>query len=157
MISKLYSQAAQLFAVLAQPRRLEIVSLLREHELTVSQIYSMLDLPQANISQHLMYLRKHAIIQARREGKQVFYSLIDKSLLPLLDHAFELSVNPSGVSAHNFTDLYQLSPLVHDPVCHMQLSPQLSPHSYFFNQKTYYFCASGCYAQFIQNPSLYAK
>ena len=52
-----FVQQAELLQALAHPKRLEILNLIAQKSLTVTQIYSMLDLPQANISQHLIVLR----------------------------------------------------------------------------------------------------
>ena len=57
MYSELFRLQANLLKVLAQPKRLEIIHLLRDQRLNVTEIYSMLDLPQANVSQHLLALR----------------------------------------------------------------------------------------------------
>ena len=75
MYSELFRLQAKLLKVLAQPKRLEIIHLLRDQRLNVSEIYSMLDLPQANVSQHLMVLREASIVTAEREGKAIYYSL----------------------------------------------------------------------------------
>lgn len=157
MISQIYQQAAETFALLGQSRRLEIISLLRDHELSVGQIYSMLDLPQANISQHLMYLRKFQVIQKRRQGKQIFYSLKDKSIIKLIDSVIEEKSGLNSQDSKDFANLYRLTPLVHDPVCGMQVSIRLSPYHAEYLKKTYYFCASGCHHAFYLAPQKYIE
>ena len=57
MYEEVFKLHAQLLKSIAHPRRLEIIHLLRDQSLLVSQIVEMLDLPQANISQHLQILR----------------------------------------------------------------------------------------------------
>jgi DNA-binding transcriptional ArsR family regulator len=51
---------ATILKALSHPRRLEIIHLIRDQELPVQDIHQMLDLPQANVSQHLkrIYFRK---------------------------------------------------------------------------------------------------
>ena len=56
MYSQIFELHAHLLKAIAHPRRLEIIHLLRDQELPVGDIHTMLDLPQANISQHLMVL-----------------------------------------------------------------------------------------------------
>ena len=75
MYSPLFNRESQLFQALAHPKRLEIIHLLRHQELCVNQILEMLDLPQANISQHLTLLRQAGIVVSRRDGKKILYCL----------------------------------------------------------------------------------
>ncbi len=76
MNSQQFSSHAQLFKVLAHPRRLAIIHLLRKQELNVSQMCEVLNLPQANLSQHLMLLRHAGIVSIQKKGKQILYKLV---------------------------------------------------------------------------------
>jgi ArsR family transcriptional regulator, virulence genes transcriptional regulator len=141
MINETYADYARFLKAMAQPRRLEIIHLLRSQELCVGDIYAMLDFPQANISQHLLKLRVAGIVKTRRQGKQIYYRLSD----PRLIEASDLFVSLLGSPLPN---LQQLGPLVHDPVCGMQLSPKTSPFHFRHSNSDYYFCASGCLKKF---------
>ncbi len=66
---------ADICKTLSDPKRLMLVHELREGELSVGQLGTRLELPQANVSQHLAILRKRGIVSTRREGTTVFYSL----------------------------------------------------------------------------------
>lgn len=56
--------------------RLQIIRLLHEKdELTVTEIYVKLRLEQSVASQHLAILRRAGIVQTRRDGKFIFYSV----------------------------------------------------------------------------------
>jgi DNA-binding transcriptional ArsR family regulator len=72
---QLFKMQADICKTLSDPKRLMLVHELREGELSVGQLGANLELPQANISQHLAILRKHGIVTTRREGTSVFYSL----------------------------------------------------------------------------------
>lgn len=76
---------SQLLKALAHPRRLQIIHLLRSQELCVSDIRTRLDLPQANVSQHLIILRKAGILTTKREGKQIVYKLAKSKMAELSD------------------------------------------------------------------------
>jgi DNA-binding transcriptional ArsR family regulator len=76
---------ADVFRALAHPTRMAIVELLREEELSVTEILVRLKLEQANVSQHLAILRSKRIATSRRERNQVFYSLRDPMLVKILD------------------------------------------------------------------------
>lgn len=58
---------------LADPTRLRILNLLKDGELCVCDLISILDMPQSTISRHLSYLRKSGWIEMRREGKWALY------------------------------------------------------------------------------------
>jgi ArsR family transcriptional regulator, virulence genes transcriptional regulator len=56
--------------------RIQIIRLLHDKdELTVTEIYVKLRLEQSVASQHLALLRRAGIVQTRRDGKFIFYSI----------------------------------------------------------------------------------
>ncbi|HVM13397.1 MAG TPA: metalloregulator ArsR/SmtB family transcription factor [Egibacteraceae bacterium] len=59
--------------VIAEPRRREILRLVRDQELTVGDITSRFDLTGPAISQHLRVLREAGLLDERREGTRRFY------------------------------------------------------------------------------------
>lgn len=58
---------------LAEPRRREILELIRERELTAGEIASGFDVTRPAISQHLGVLREAGLVSERREGTRRFY------------------------------------------------------------------------------------
>jgi ArsR family transcriptional regulator len=64
-----------IYAALADPTRLRILSLLSEEEICVCHIHASLDVPQPTASRHLAYLRKSGLVEARREGSWMHYRL----------------------------------------------------------------------------------
>ncbi|HKZ35788.1 MAG TPA: metalloregulator ArsR/SmtB family transcription factor [Patescibacteria group bacterium] len=139
MYLTVFETQANLLQALAHPKRLEILNLLAQKNLTVTEIYSMLDLPQANISQHLTKLRQSDVVATKRIGKEILYRLKNRKIGHFLPKS----------------NLIKLGPLVHDPVCHMQLSPKTAVFKHQHQNKTYYFCASGCHQQFMKHPAKY--
>jgi ArsR family transcriptional regulator len=75
---------AGVFQALAHPTRVAIVELLQDGELSVGQLGQKVGIEQANASQHLAVLRNRHIVQSRKEGNQIFYSLRDPSLAKVL-------------------------------------------------------------------------
>ena len=63
------------FAAFSDPTRLRILHLLREGELCVGDLIAVLDLPQSTISRHLGYLRRSALVETRKSGLWMYYSL----------------------------------------------------------------------------------
>jgi ArsR family transcriptional regulator len=72
---EIFRMQAEICKTLSDPKRLMIVHELREGELSVGQLGARLELPQANVSQHLAILRKRGIVSTRREGTTVYYCL----------------------------------------------------------------------------------
>lgn len=160
MYAELFELHADLLKALAHPRRLEIVHLLRDQELSVGDIHTMLDLPQANISQHLMLLRDIGVVKTRRDGKQIFYKLSSDHFIKASDLMREVLIDrlsDSALSQELSLSMKELVPLVHDPVCQMRVSPKTAGFSHVHGNETYYFCASGCLKKFLQKPEAYVR
>lgn len=64
-----------LFKTLAHPVRLRILALLRDGELCVCQIKAVIGLPTSTISEHLTHLRRAGVLEERKEGRWVYYTL----------------------------------------------------------------------------------
>lgn len=158
MYSKIFDLHAQLLKALAHPKRLEIIHLIRDRELPVSDIHTMLDLPQANISQHLMVLREAGVVVSHRKGKQIYYSLSSNNFIKASDLIRSVLIEKhknSKLSDGLNLKMNDLVPLVHDLVCQMRLSPKTASFSHQYKNKTYYFCASGCMKKFKESPEKY--
>ncbi len=65
----------RLFAALADPTRLRLLNLMAGREVCVCYFVEILKLGQPKISRHLAYLRNAGIVNARREGKWMHYSI----------------------------------------------------------------------------------
>lgn len=76
--------AAELFRALADPKRVKILHLLAQHEMTTSALAGLLDLSLPAVSQHLRLLRLLRIVKPRREGHMVQYSLDDRHMEMLI-------------------------------------------------------------------------
>jgi ArsR family transcriptional regulator len=70
---------------LADPKRLLIINVLRDGEMSVGDICEALDLPQANVSQHLAIMRERGLVNARKDGQFVFYSLTTMKIVEAVD------------------------------------------------------------------------
>lgn len=70
---------------LADPKRLLIIDALRAGELAVNEICDTLELPQANVSQHLAILRDKGLVRTRREGQRVLYRLSSDKITAAMD------------------------------------------------------------------------
>ncbi|MBM3252930.1 MAG: helix-turn-helix transcriptional regulator [Candidatus Omnitrophica bacterium] len=86
MEQKLYELHAQMCQVFTSPKRLEILNLLRNKELSVGELARMAKIRQANLSQHLSIMREKGIVKTRRAGVTIYYSLTN----PKISKAFDI-------------------------------------------------------------------
>lgn len=75
--NKQFNAEAEVLKVLGHPVRLKIVAGLCTRECNVKHIWECLGLPQATVSQHLALLKNKGIIEGKREGVEVHYSVIN--------------------------------------------------------------------------------
>ena len=82
--------ASDILKALSHETRLVILWLLSEHERSVSELETLLALPQAAVSQQLARLRLDRLVTTRREGRVIRYSLIDPVMSALVVRLCEL-------------------------------------------------------------------
>lgn len=71
----IYDLQAEICSALASPVRLQILDLVSESEKTASELLEELEIPKANLSQHLAVLKDAGIIRSRKEGLFQYMSL----------------------------------------------------------------------------------
>ena len=76
---------ADRFKALSEPARLQILSRLRDGEMTVSELVDDTGLGQANVSKHLQFLHSAGFVGRRKEGLFVYYFLADSDVFKLCD------------------------------------------------------------------------
>ena len=82
---ELSSFTAEFFKALAHPLRIKILNSLRFGEVGVNDLSARLEVEQSTLSQQLAVLRKSNIVEGRKEGQNVFYSVRDAAIFRLLD------------------------------------------------------------------------
>ena len=89
-----------LLAAMSDRTRLRVLSLLRRGELCVCYFVEILDETQPKISRHLAYLRRLGLVNARRDGKWIHYSLArpdQPELAKVLDATLEAARTDADV------------------------------------------------------------
>lgn len=76
-----YHKNAVIYKILANPKRLEILNLLKTGEMGVEKILRVMKISKANLSQHLALLRHHGLVTTRRSGLNIFYKIIDPRIV----------------------------------------------------------------------------
>ena len=78
-------EAVGALKVLANPERLLLLCQLSQGELSVGELEERLDIHQPTLSQQLGVLRTEGVVNTRRDGKRVFYSVADAKVMQLLE------------------------------------------------------------------------
>lgn len=81
---------AEFFKVLAHPARLAILDHLRNGEKNVNELQTLLEADQSTISQQLARLRNGNLVDTRKDGTSVYYSVRDPMIFQLMDVAREI-------------------------------------------------------------------
>ena len=82
-------QIADLFKGFADTTRVQILTLLLDGELCVSEITEQVELTQSAVSHQLRILKQMHLIKSRREGKNMLYSLADDHVRTILQMGLE--------------------------------------------------------------------
>jgi DNA-binding transcriptional ArsR family regulator len=89
----LHQFKAEFFKALGNPTRIRVLELLRGGERTVGELQAQLELDSSSTSQQLAVLRAKNIVQTRKDGTSVYYSVRDPQIFVLLDVAREIFNN----------------------------------------------------------------
>lgn len=76
---------ANICSGLADPNRILIIYSLADESRNVSEIASIVDLPQPTVSRHLKILRDRGIVGSERDGQNIYYHLTDTRIVQALD------------------------------------------------------------------------
>ena len=82
--------ASDLLRALAHEARLMILCMLVEGEKSVGELEAFLEMRQPTVSQQLARLRADRLVQTRREGKTIFYSLASKEAEKVIAVLYDL-------------------------------------------------------------------
>lgn len=87
MSRPIYQVKADFFKTLAHPARIRVLELLRGGERSVGELIPDVGLEPSHLSQQLAVLRRANVVQTRREGSTVLYSVTDFRIFELLEMA----------------------------------------------------------------------
>jgi DNA-binding transcriptional ArsR family regulator len=74
---------AELFRSFSDTSRVRILSAIIEKEVNISALAEMVGVSESAVSHHMRGLRQMRIVRARRDGKEVFYSVDDPHIIAL--------------------------------------------------------------------------
>ena len=84
-MNELYKIHAEMCKVFSNSTRLEILNLLRDKQLSVTELIEKTKLSQANISQHLSIMKSKGIVTSNRKSKNIYYKLINPKIIKAFD------------------------------------------------------------------------
>jgi DNA-binding transcriptional ArsR family regulator len=76
---------ARRFRALGEPMRVRILDLLRDGELSVSELTEQLGASQQNASKHLVLLVDAGMLARRKDGNRVYYRIADEGVFALCE------------------------------------------------------------------------
>jgi ArsR family transcriptional regulator len=77
----LFEMQAEICKTLTNPKRIEILNVLKNDEKTVTELVNALGASKANVSQHLAVMRHKGILNTRREGVNIFYRVANPKVI----------------------------------------------------------------------------
>ena len=84
-MKEIYKLHAEMCKVFSNSIRLEILELLRDKRLSVTELIIKTKLSQANISQHLSIMKSKGIVISERNGKNIYYKLSNPKIIKAFD------------------------------------------------------------------------
>ena len=84
-MKELYEIHAEMCKVFSNSTRLKILNLLKDKELSVTELIEKTKLSQANISQHLSIMKSKGIVTSSRKGKNIYYKLTNPKIIKAFD------------------------------------------------------------------------
>ncbi len=85
----LAAHVAELFSAFSDTSRVRILSAIIDQEMNVSQLAGLIGVSESAVSHHMRSLRHLHLVNARRDGKEVNYSVVDPHIIAL----FQQGVN----------------------------------------------------------------
>ena len=84
------AQACNLLKALSNPDRLLLLCQMTQGEFSVGELEATTGIRQPTLSQQLTVLREEKLVNTRRDGKQIFYSIASREALAVLQVLYQL-------------------------------------------------------------------
>lgn len=83
------AHVAELFRAFSDTSRVRILSTIVDQELNITSLAQLVGVTESAVSHHMRGLRQMRLVEARRDGKEVFYSLTDQHIIALFRQGVE--------------------------------------------------------------------
>src|SRR3989338_4885640 len=84
-MNEIYKIHAEMCKMFSNPTRLEILNLLSNKEMSVTELIQKTKLSQANVSQHLSIMKSKGTVISDRKGKNIYYKLANPKIIDAFD------------------------------------------------------------------------
>ncbi len=84
-MEKIFELHADVCKVFSNAKRLEVLNILRDKEMTASDLIDRIGLSKANLSQHMSILKSKGVVLTRREGVNVYYRISNAKITQACD------------------------------------------------------------------------
>jgi DNA-binding transcriptional ArsR family regulator len=99
----IYELEGDFLRALGHPTRVRILALLKDGELSVRELQAVLAIDSSSASQHLGVLKRQGLLEGRRRGTSVFYSVREPRIFQLLAVVRQI-LTSNLVDAHSILD-----------------------------------------------------
>ncbi|MFH0860754.1 MAG: metalloregulator ArsR/SmtB family transcription factor [Candidatus Altiarchaeota archaeon] len=82
---QVYELHADVCKTMSNPKRLEVINLLRNGEKSVDELATEMRIRKANLSQHLAVMRAKKIVETRRDGLKIYYKIANPKVVKACD------------------------------------------------------------------------
>ena len=90
------TRASDMLKLLGHPLRLMVLCELKMGEKSVSELASKVGVSQSPLSQHLARMRYEDVVETRRDGQTVYYSLKEGEASLLIESLYEIFCAPNA-------------------------------------------------------------
>ncbi len=80
-MEEIYELQADVCKIFSNAKRLEIISLLKDREISANELLEKIGLSKANLSQHMAILKAKGVVVTRREGVNVYYRIANPKII----------------------------------------------------------------------------
>ncbi len=99
-----YNLHAEICKTISNPNRQAILDNLRDGEMTVTELVNKTGISQANLSQHLSILRSKGVVNTRRDGNNIYYSISNAKIIQAYDLLTEVLQDSYESKRQTITD-----------------------------------------------------
>ena len=80
-MERLFELQADQCKMFANPKRLEIISTLKDQEMSATELIDKVGISKANLSQHMSVLKAKGVVETRRNGVNIYYRIANPKIL----------------------------------------------------------------------------
>ncbi|MDY0074793.1 MAG: metalloregulator ArsR/SmtB family transcription factor [Acholeplasmataceae bacterium] len=94
---QMFEQMSILFKIFQDPSRLKILEAIKDEQLCVCDLAALLGVSKSAISHQMRFLKRYELVTSTKEGKMVYYRLLNHDVKHMITHANHLL---KGINSH---------------------------------------------------------